>query len=494
MDLQRQLQEIDYDNGMCCLHYLAILGDESLIKKVLKINPDFAKDLRDDESKTPLDYMKNRPELKNLVLELNAAPYPTPVTTIYNISRRGPENEKHTKTVDVSSPFKSSIRVDDELEPSRYMFLQFSGIHNSHYIGMNQIIFRDVGGNDISYKNTQVDGNDVDNDTVKPVFPRKDGWWNPAGVDHSLLFDFDHVTHVKEIYFWCVNADATPKNILISEDISSAQESDKYSEDLYFQLAGEPGIDPSSVQYDGDKSCEQVIQFLNQNRPENKFDSVVSKDGNSRFVFYEEGKRTLAYNHHFGRAPDIAVDLANNTEVEGGKDIPVDLANNTEVEVGKDIPAAVTSTPAPLPAPTPAKLGANILKYRIIDKVLSPYKIKLAEEQKSVDQELKNSKRVARRRNSLALEGITDHLNFMTETIEQTKNLSVSDNKVLLKDVEDKLKKKLEYTEERVNHFDYHARWSSSYDNSYVLYEHKKAKGYYDICLDDLRRYKNIYL
>ena len=244
------------------------------------------------------------------------------VPSIYNISRCGPENEKHTKTVDVPSPFKSSIRVDDELEPSRYMFLQFSGIHDSTYIGINQIIFRDVEGNEIPYKNTQVDGYDVDHDTVKPAFP-PNGWWAVVGGDHSLLFDFEDVTRVKEIYFWCANAASTPKTMLISDDSSVyVQESDEYSEDLYFQLAGEPGKDPSSVEYDGDKSCEQVIQFLNQNRPENKFDSVVSKDGNSRFVFYEEGKRTLAYDYCFPRAPDIAVDLANNTEVEVGKDIP----------------------------------------------------------------------------------------------------------------------------------------------------------------------------
>ena len=74
IDLQRQLQEIDQDNGMCCLHYLAILGDEPLIKKALEINPDFAKDLRDAESKSPLDYMKNRPDLKHFVLELDPPP------------------------------------------------------------------------------------------------------------------------------------------------------------------------------------------------------------------------------------------------------------------------------------------------------------------------------------------------------------------------------------------------------------------------------------
>ena len=398
------------------------------------------------------------------------------VPSIYNISRCGPENEKHTKTVDVPSPFKSSIRVDDELEPSRYMFLQFSGIHNGggikkfNAIGINRIIFRDVGGNDISYKNTQVDGNDVDNDTVKPAFPTN--WWSVVGVDHSLLFDFDHVTHVKEIYFWFSNADVTPKTILISEDISSAQESDKYSEDLYFQLAGEPGIDPSSVQYDGDKSCEQVIQFLNQNRPENKFDSVVSKDGNSRFVFYEEGKRTLAYDYCFPRAPDIAVDLANNTEVEVGKDIPA-----TPTKLGTNI------YKNPLIA-TPTKLGANILKYRIIDEALSPCKKDLAEEHKKVDQELKNSNRLARNRNTLALEGITDHLSFMDGLIEKNDTQYFIDNKMRLDFVERELNKKRKYTEERVSHFGYHTKWSSKYDNEYALYEHKKAKGYYDICLE----------
>ena len=92
----------------------------------------------------------------------------------------------------------------------------------------------------------------------------------------------------------------------------------------------------------------------------------------------EEGKRTLAYNFYFGRAPDIAVDLANNTEVEVGKDIPATPTNLANILFKNPLIA------------TPTKLGANILKYRIIDEALSPCKKDLAKEHKKVDQELNN--------------------------------------------------------------------------------------------------------
>ena len=73
------------------------------------------------------------------------------VTEKFNISRCGPENEVHTKIIDVPSPFKTNVQIDDELEPSRYLHLAFEDIHDSHYIGINQITFKDAKGNEIPY-------------------------------------------------------------------------------------------------------------------------------------------------------------------------------------------------------------------------------------------------------------------------------------------------------------------------------------------------------
>ncbi len=246
------------------------------------------------------------------------------VPAIYDISRCGPENEVHVMTVDVPSPFKSSIRVDDVLEPSRYISLEFSGIHDSHYIGINQIIFRDVDGEEIPYRNIQVDGNDVDHDTVQPAFP-PNGWWAVLDGDHSLVFDFDRVTHVKEIYFWCANAASTPKLMKISDSAliaSNIDNSNEYSAEYFFQLAGIPGTDPSTLKFKDGLTCEELVQSLNNTRPENKFGSFISSDGMSHFVFYEKGARTLAYNYYFGPEPEVAINLANNARLDEGAEIP----------------------------------------------------------------------------------------------------------------------------------------------------------------------------
>jgi len=244
-------------------------------------------------------------------------------TTIYNISRCGAEDEVHTKHIDVPSPFKSTVRIDDELEPSRYISIQFSEIHDSHYIGINEIEFRDVDGNAIPYNNIMVDGNEVDNDTTKAAFP-PNGWWAVSGDDHSLVFDFDKIAHVKEIYFWCANSASTPKCMAISDALSPPSIDDMssdYDAKCFFQMAGEPGMDPTSVVFEGNQSCEQVIESINKSRPENKFDSFVSEDRLSHFVFYEKGKRTSAYMYYFGKEPDEAIRLANETQIQDGVEI-----------------------------------------------------------------------------------------------------------------------------------------------------------------------------
>jgi hypothetical protein len=244
------------------------------------------------------------------------------IPAIFNITRCGPEEEIHTKLVDVPSPFKSTVRIDDELEPSRYIFIQFAGIHDSHYIGINEIEFRDADGNSIPYTNIGVDGQEVDHSTVNPAFP-PNGWWAVVDGDHSLLFDFGEVTHVKEIYFWCANAASTPKTMEITDSKSPPMEaSNNYDETLFFQMAGTPGTDPTTIEFEDNKSCEEIIEHLNNNRPDNKFESFVSSDGFSHFVFYEKGMRTSAYDYFFGREHDEAIALANNTEVEDGVEIP----------------------------------------------------------------------------------------------------------------------------------------------------------------------------
>lgn len=229
------------------------------------------------------------------------------VTTKFNITRCGHENEIHTKVVDVPSPFKANVQVDDELEPSRYLHLAFEGIHDSHYIGINSITFKDKEGGEIPYENIEVDGRQVDHDQVKPAFP-PNGWWAVVGGAHSLLFDFGERTHVKEISIWCANSASTPKIMKLTDSTGPhVNVGAKYDADFFFQLAGEKEQDPTAVKFADQMTCEQVIESLNANNPENFFKSFLSKDGKSQFVFYEKGNRTSAYNYYFGAEPAAAI-------------------------------------------------------------------------------------------------------------------------------------------------------------------------------------------
>lgn len=97
---------------------------------------------------------------------------------------RRSDGEIHTKFFHVPTPSRSKFRIDQDLEPSRYLFVEFDSIHDSYYIGINEIEFYDEEGNTVPYTNIQVDGNDVDNETVQPAFPNN-GWW---AVGERLLY------------------------------------------------------------------------------------------------------------------------------------------------------------------------------------------------------------------------------------------------------------------------------------------------------------------
>ena len=233
----------------------------------------------------------------------------------YNITRLGKEQEVHTKHVDVPSPFKTNIVIQDELEPSRYIRIDFSGIHDSYYIGINEIHFKDPQGNHIPYQNIMVDGQEVDNEKVKPAFP-PNGWWCVVDGDHSLVFDFGEVTHVKEIYFWCANAASTPKEMKITDGHFLPDYTGyKYDSELYFQLAGDVQ-DPMEMIFQGGLTFDEVIGMLNQDPPENQFKSFLSLDGKMQFVFYQRGSRTLALNYYFGGDNSCSqdVDMVNSTK------------------------------------------------------------------------------------------------------------------------------------------------------------------------------------
>jgi len=244
------------------------------------------------------------------------------VATRFKISEG---EEVQTKVFDIASPHEGRFRIDDELPPSRYLFLEFDGIHNSFYIGINDISFYDKNGDKIPFENIAVDGKDVDNENVMPAMP-PNGWWAIAGEQHSLYFDFKKVVHVKDVFVLCTNASATPKSIRISNGKQQqSEQAKKYSTYAYFQLAGKSKVSPQSLTFrktpnDKEKflSCDEVVQMLNENPSENGFDSFLSEDGMSQFAFYQKGLRYRTMKYFLGEESKAAVKMANSLKIDGG--------------------------------------------------------------------------------------------------------------------------------------------------------------------------------
>jgi hypothetical protein len=248
----------------------------------------------------------------------------------YKFSRRGPENEIHTKTFHLPSPCTTLLRLDDELEPTRYIRLDFHGIHDSYYIGINHIKFYDSEGNTLQYINIGVDGKEQETDVdFVPAFPPT-GWWAVAGGEHSLIFDFAAETHVKSLELRCTNAASTPKVVDVTDakykHSSSTEVIGTYKDSFWMQIAGKPISNISKIEFEninpgGEKKSINIIELinhLNECKPVDGFKNVLSKDGKSCFIFYEGGMRTRAYDLYFGKVATDTVANANNVTTSGG--------------------------------------------------------------------------------------------------------------------------------------------------------------------------------
>lgn len=245
----------------------------------------------------------------------------------YKIDRGG---EIHTKHLDVPTPSKSRFLIDDELEPSRYIHMEFEEIHDSYYIGINDIVFYDAEDNPVPYTNIEVDGKEVDNETVKPAFP-VDGWWAVRGENHSLVFDFGAKTHIKHVFMWCANAASTPKMLKVSDgkktvSHESNNEDAAFSENSYIQLGGNRKKNPSALLFipNGKQAtpgiyitCTDIVHSLNKIPPSNGFESFFTKCG-CHFVFYKKGLRTRVCDYFFGKDHSVSVQLLNSITSSDG--------------------------------------------------------------------------------------------------------------------------------------------------------------------------------
>uniref|UniRef100_A0A7S3V529 Uncharacterized protein n=1 Tax=Chaetoceros debilis TaxID=122233 RepID=A0A7S3V529_9STRA len=246
------------------------------------------------------------------------------VSSKYSISRRG---EIHTKVIDIPSPFNGRFRIDDVLEQSRHILMEFNQIYDSYYMGINKIEFYDENNDNVPYKNTCVDGEDVDHDNIKAAMPAN-GWWATCGEEHSLVFDFGKMVKIKEVYVWCANGASTPRIISITDAKSKTEQpkdEDPFCKSAYFQLAGNAGTDPEKNTFRKTPgpaklliTLDDIVGILNANPPQSGFESFLSTDGKNLFVFYAKGAKTRALNYYFGEEPEAAVKLARSISLKTG--------------------------------------------------------------------------------------------------------------------------------------------------------------------------------
>jgi hypothetical protein len=209
------------------------------------------------------------------------------------------------------------------------MFLEFEGIHNGGYIGINHVKFYDKDENEIPYVNIQVDGQDVDHNEVQPAFP-PNGWWAIWGDQHSVLFDFQEVKHVAEVHVWCANMSATPKIMYISDSKQRApsEEECQFEAGCYIQLAGDEACSPDDIDFrksPKDKkdvvSCSEIVKMLNKSPPKDGFQSFLSGDGKYCYAFYRQGLKSQAYDYYFGLDSSRAVEFVNSIQKVSGDTI-----------------------------------------------------------------------------------------------------------------------------------------------------------------------------
>jgi len=95
------------------------------------------------------------------------------------------------------------------LAPMRRILLTFSGIHNSHYIGINQVrLF--AGAREVNYT--------VLTKGANPVKKEVGGWWTRLhACEHPLLLDLGESLELSSVALLCTNGGATPKKLHITE-------------------------------------------------------------------------------------------------------------------------------------------------------------------------------------------------------------------------------------------------------------------------------------
>ena len=100
-------------------------------------------------------------------------------------------------------------------EPLRFLLLRFTGIHRSHYIGINRIrLF--AGETEQSFQVLMADDSRESAASAECV-ACAGNWWAVAGEKHSVLLQLDDLACVSHVGLWCANHGATPKKMEICD-------------------------------------------------------------------------------------------------------------------------------------------------------------------------------------------------------------------------------------------------------------------------------------
>jgi len=124
---------------------------------------------------------------------------------------------KQEALIDVPSPcYSQEADTEDDafikfnvtgLAPMQRVLLHFSGIHSSHYIGINKI--RIFSATQELYYNVLTPG-------AEAVRQSLNDWWAVVGEEHELKFEFEGEHEITSIWLNCANGPATPKQLRVT--------------------------------------------------------------------------------------------------------------------------------------------------------------------------------------------------------------------------------------------------------------------------------------
>jgi len=119
------------------------------------------------------------------------------------------------KNLEADTPDDKPLRFEiTGLQPMKRALFSFEGIHNSHYIGVNELRLL-ADAKEVPFKVAAADGKGVAD--IRCIHRGVGGWWAVSGGKHSLLLDLGQEVRLTEVWLLCANGNATPKQLHITK-------------------------------------------------------------------------------------------------------------------------------------------------------------------------------------------------------------------------------------------------------------------------------------